>query len=139
MKLLKPAAVLEEFERLGYGEHLALWIGVLEISCAVIYLIPRTAVLGAILVTAYLGGATATHVRIGDPFIGPVNVGVFVWIGLLLRDGRLRGLLPLSSGGAPDAHRAGPAIFGRQGHLQGAKDHFVALVRFWSAKRAPPL
>jgi len=96
MKLVKPAFLLEEFERLGYGENLALVIGIVEIGCTLIYLIPRTSILGAILLTGYLGGATATHVRIGDPsFFMPVILGVLVWLGLYLRDNRLRALLPL--------------------------------------------
>ena len=95
MKLAKPAAVVEGMARLGYPEYLALGIGILEIGCTVVYLVPRTAVLGAILLTGYLGGATATHVRIGDPFFAPVILGVLVWLGLLLRDRRLRALLPL--------------------------------------------
>jgi hypothetical protein len=90
--------VVEEFNRLGYGENLILVIGVLEISCTVVYLIPRTSVLGAILLTGYLGGATATHVRIGDPsFFAPFILGVLLWLGLYLRDSRLRALLPLKS------------------------------------------
>lgn len=96
MKFLKPPSFVEEFERLGYGENLALIIGILEIGCTIIYLIPRTAVLGAILLTGYLGGATATHVRIGDPsFFAPVIVGVLVWLGLYLRDSRVRALAPI--------------------------------------------
>ena len=80
----------------GYPERLILCIGVLEVGCTIIYLIPRTAILGAILMTAYLGGATATNVRVGDPsFIGPVLAGIFVWAGLYLRDGRLSGLIPV--------------------------------------------
>jgi len=95
MKLVKPAAVVEELARLGYPESIALGIGVLELSCTVVYLIPRTSVLGAILLTGYLGGATTTHVRIGDPFFAPVVIGVLVWLGLFLRDERLRALIPL--------------------------------------------
>ncbi len=95
MKLVKPAAVVEEFTRLGYPESLVLAIGILELGCTVVYVIPRTSVLGAILLTAYLGGATATHVRIGDPFYFPVVFGVLVWLGLFLRDDRLRALIPL--------------------------------------------
>jgi hypothetical protein len=94
MKLVKPAAVVEGFAQLGYPEHLALGIGILELVCTAVYLIPRTSVLGAILLTGYLGGATATHVRIGDPFFAPVVVGMLVWGGLVLRDDRLRALLP---------------------------------------------
>jgi len=95
MKLVKPAFVVEEFARLGYAERLALGIGILEVVCAVVYAIPRTSVLGAILLTGYLGGATTTHVRIGDPFFGPIVVGLLVWGGLFLRDDRLRALVPL--------------------------------------------
>ena len=68
----------------------------LEVGCSIIYLIPRTAILGAILMTGYFGGAIATNVRLEDPsFIGPVLGGVFVWAGLYLRDGRLNVLIPL--------------------------------------------
>jgi hypothetical protein len=97
LKLIKPAAVVEEFARLGYPESLVLGIGLLELACTVVYVIPRTSILGAILLTAYLGGATVTHVRIGDPFFGPIVVGVLVWGGLFLRDNRLRVLIPLRS------------------------------------------
>jgi hypothetical protein len=95
MKLVQPAPVMEGFIRLGYPESLALWIGIVELACAVLYVIPRTAVLGAILLTGYLGGATATHLRIGEPFFAPIVLGVMVWGGLFFRDARLRALLPL--------------------------------------------
>lgn len=95
IKLMKPAPVLQEFARLGYQEPTVLGIGILEIVCVVIYLIPRTSVLGAILLTGYLGGATATHVRVGDLFVMPVLAGVLLWGGLYLRDERLRALIPL--------------------------------------------
>ena len=96
MKLIKPAPVVQEFARLGYPESVVLGIGILELACTVVYVIPRTSVLGAILVTGYLGGATATHVRIGEAlFIIPVILGVLVWGGLFLRDDRLRALIPL--------------------------------------------
>jgi DoxX-like family len=95
MKLLKMPAVIEGMAHYGYPEHLILGVGVLEVGCTIVYLIPRTAILGAILMTAYLGGATATNVRVGDPsFIGPVLAGVFVWAGLYLRDERLSALIP---------------------------------------------
>jgi hypothetical protein len=98
MKLVKPAFLVEGFERLGYSGNAAVGIGILEIGCTIVYLIPRTSVLGAILLTGYLGGATATHVRIGDPsFFTPVILGILVWLGLYLRDNRLRALLPLRS------------------------------------------
>ncbi len=98
MKLAKPAPVVEEFTRLGYPPGVIFGIGILELVCTVVFVIPRTAVLGAILLTGYLGGATATHVRIGDPFFAPVVVGLLVWLGLFLRDDRLRALIPLRKG-----------------------------------------
>ena len=95
IKLIKPAAVLTEFTRLGYPDRVVLGIGILEIACTVVYVNPRTSILGAILLTGYLGGAVATHVRIGDQFIPPILFGVLAWGGLYLRDARLRELLPL--------------------------------------------
>jgi hypothetical protein len=95
MKLAKPAPVLEGFTHLGYDPKIAVGLGILEIACTIVYIIPRTAFLGAILLTGYLGGAIATHLRIGEQFIGPVLFGVLVWLGLFLRDLRLRQLLPL--------------------------------------------
>jgi len=98
LKLAKPAAVVQGFVRAGYPETQIVMIGVLELLSCIVYLIPRTAVLGAILMTGYLGGATATNVRLGDPsYIMTVLLGVFVWAGLYLRDARLRALLPLRS------------------------------------------
>jgi DoxX-like family len=98
MKLMKPAPVVQGFARYGYPESQILVIGILELSCSVIYAIPRTSVLGAILLTGYLGGATATNVRVGDPsFYATVTLGVLVWLGLYLRDARLRALLPVRS------------------------------------------
>jgi DoxX-like family len=80
------------------SESLIFKIGILEIACTFAYLIPRTAILGAILMTAYLGGATATNVRVGDPSsIMTVLLGVLVWVGLYLREQRLRALVPLRS------------------------------------------
>jgi hypothetical protein len=86
-----------EFAKMGYPMSLQIKISVLCILCALIYAIPRTAVLGAILLTGYLGGATATHVRLSQPFFFPVLAGVLVWLGLFLRDARLRALLPWRS------------------------------------------
>jgi hypothetical protein len=94
MKVARRPEAIEGFAKLGYPEHAALWIGIVEITCTVLYLIPRTAVLGAILLTGYLGGATNTHVRVGEPFFMPVLVGVVVWLGLFLREPRLRSLIP---------------------------------------------
>ena len=95
MKLMQPADVMNEFGRLGYPEGIALGIGVVELACVALYLIPQTSVLGAILLTGYLGGATATHVRVGDPYFGPILIGVLLWLGLYLCDRRLRALVPL--------------------------------------------
>ncbi len=94
-KLMRIAPVLQAFARLGYPERLAVPIGILLLACTTVYVIPRTSVLGAILLSAYLGGATATHVRAGEPFYFPVVFGVLVWAGLFLRDDRLRELIPL--------------------------------------------
>jgi hypothetical protein len=96
MKLLKVPVVNDGMAHYGYPEHLILYIGMLEVGCTIVYLIPRTAILGAILMTGYLGGAIATNVRVGDPsFIGPVLAGVFVWVGLYLREERLNALIPV--------------------------------------------
>lgn len=100
MKLVKPAPVVEATVRLGYPESVILEIGIVLLVCTVLYLIPRTAILGAILLTGYLGGAVATHVRVGEglfPVLFPVFFGVLLWGGLWLRDERLRALIPLRS------------------------------------------
>jgi hypothetical protein len=86
----------KELARLQWEAELIKTIGVVELTCAVLYLIPQTSVLGAILLTGYLGGATATHVRIHDAFIGPVVFGVIVWLGLYFRDARIRALMPFN-------------------------------------------
>src|SRR6266849_11129432 len=87
MKLVKPAPVVEGFAHFGYPERLILPLGLLELACTIVYMIPRTAVLGAILMTGYLGGATATNVRIGDAlFFVPALLVVLVWGGLYFRD-----------------------------------------------------
>jgi hypothetical protein len=98
MKLLKPAFVVEATLKLGYPERVILGIGVVLVICTLIYLIPRTAVLGAILLTGYLGGAVATHVRAETGWFEvmfPVILCSLLWAGLILRDDRLRTLIPL--------------------------------------------
>jgi hypothetical protein len=95
MKFLKPAPVLQGFTHLGIPESLAVGLGILELTCAVVYVIPVTAVLGAILLTGYLGGAVLTHLRVGEPVYMPVLLGVLVWGGLFLRDRRVQALIPL--------------------------------------------
>jgi len=100
MKLVKPAPVVEGTVRYGFSESVIIPLGILLTACTIIYVIPRTAVLGAILLTGYLGGAVVTHVRFGDPWfpiLFPVCIGALVWGGLYLRDGRLRALIPLRS------------------------------------------
>ncbi len=97
MKLINPPGMDKGFEHLGWPVSLALALGVLELSCALLYLIPPTAILGAILVTGYMGGAIATHVRIGEPFWMQALIGIVFWLGLYLRDTRLRALVPLRS------------------------------------------
>jgi hypothetical protein len=95
MKLIKAAPVVQGMPRYGYPESQIVTIGVLELLSCVVYSIPSTAVLGAILLTGYLGGATATNFRVGDPsYILTVLLGVFVWGGLFLRDERVRALIP---------------------------------------------
>ena len=97
IKVLRPAFIVEGFKHLGLPESQILGIGILELACTVIYLIPRTAILGAILVTGYLGGAILTHLRVGEPVIGQSIFGVLIWGGLYLRDRRVRALIPLRS------------------------------------------
>jgi hypothetical protein len=98
-KLVKPAPVVEGTVQLGYPESVLLGLGIVLLTCTVLYVIPRTAVLGAILLTGYLGGAIATHVRVGSPLFShtlfPVYLALLIWGGLYLRDDRLRALIPL--------------------------------------------
>jgi len=102
VKVLNLPVAVEGTVRLGYPPSLVMYIGIVELVCLGAYLYPRTAVVGAILLTGYLGGATATQVRVEDPwFIFPVAVGVLVWAGLFLRNGRFRAPFPLQSVTAP--------------------------------------
>jgi hypothetical protein len=95
MKFLQPPPVAEGFAHLGYPIERAYTLGILELACTILFLVPRTSVLGAMLLTGYLGGAVATHVRIGEAFVSPVVVAVLAWLGLYLRDARVRELVPL--------------------------------------------
>jgi hypothetical protein len=99
IKFMKPAPVIDAFAQLGYPLSVAGVLATLCLVCAVLYAIPRTSVFGAILLTGYLGGAIATHVRVGDPLFShvlfPVYLGAFAWAGIYLRDDRLRALVPL--------------------------------------------
>jgi hypothetical protein len=98
-KLIKVAPVVAGTVQLGYPESFVPGIGIVLLVCIVVYVIPQTSMLGAILLTGYLGGAVASHVRVGDPLFThvffPIYVGVAIWGGLYLRDDRLRTLLPL--------------------------------------------
>jgi hypothetical protein len=100
-KLFQVPPVVEGTLRLGYPRDLVFTLGVILLTCVLVYVIPRTSVLGALLLTGYLGGAVATHVRVESPLLThalfPVYVAAILWAGLLLRDGRLRGLLPMRS------------------------------------------
>jgi uncharacterized membrane protein YphA (DoxX/SURF4 family) len=101
MKLIPIAAVTQTMEQLGYptSDGLARGLGILTLICTVLYAIPRTSVLGAILLTGYLGGAIATHLRVGSPVFSHLLFGVYLglmmWGGLYLRDAQLRELVPL--------------------------------------------
>ncbi len=97
--ILKPSPVVEGFAQLGWPASLAQPLGILSLTCVVLYVIPRTSVLGAILLTGYLGGAIATNLRVGlalfSHVLFPVYVAALLWGGLYLRDERVRSLIPL--------------------------------------------
>jgi hypothetical protein len=98
-KVLELPPVVEGSLKLGYPASTVFGIGVVLLACVAVHLVPRTAALGAVLLTGHLGGAVATHVRVGDPLfthaLFPIYVAVLIWGGLYLRDPRLRALLPL--------------------------------------------
>jgi hypothetical protein len=98
-KLVKPAPVVEGTLQLGYQASVLAPLGIVLLACTILYAIPRTAILGAILLTGYLGGAVATHVRVDNPLLThtlfPIYFGVMLWGSLYLRDPRVRALLPL--------------------------------------------
>ena len=95
MKFMKPDDVVKGFAHLGWPDKLALPLGIVELTCTILYLIPQTAVLGAILLTGYLGGAIATHVRLEEPIYTHIVLGVVIWLGVCFRDPRLWKLVPL--------------------------------------------
>jgi len=99
MKLMQLPIVAETGQQLGWGPETGLPLGITLLICTVLYAVPQTSVLGAVLLTGYLGGAVATHVRIGSPLFSHVLFGVYLgvilWAGLWCRDARLRALLPL--------------------------------------------
>jgi hypothetical protein len=96
MKFAKPEPGFSEgMQHIGWEPARATTLGVIEALSTLIYLIPKTAILGAVLLAAYLGGAVATHVRVGDPFMAPVVIGFVAWLALWLREPRLRALTPI--------------------------------------------
>ena len=99
VKVLALAPAVQGTTQLGYPADAVVWIGIIQLVCLVLYLVPRTAVLGAVLLSGYLGGAVASQLRIGNPLFShilfPVYVAALVWGGLYLRETRLRELLPV--------------------------------------------
>jgi len=95
LKLKGGPEVVKGFAHLGIPASMMLPLPILEISCVVVYLIPQTAVVGAILLTGYIGGAICTHWRVGEPVWTHIVIGVLIWLGLYLRDDRLHPLMPL--------------------------------------------
>ncbi|HEV3331895.1 MAG TPA: DoxX family protein [Bryobacteraceae bacterium] len=97
-KVLKAAPMIEGLSQYGFPEQTVVVVGVIELACTVIYLVPRTRILGAILMAGLMGGATATNVRVSNPsWIVTVILGVLVWLGLYLRGVRLRALIPVAN------------------------------------------
>ncbi len=95
MKLIGGKEVIEGFTRMGLPESLRVPLGILELACVLVYVIPVTSVIGAILLTGYVGGAIVTHLRIGEPVVVQIALGLLVWLGLYLRESRLKSLVPL--------------------------------------------
>jgi hypothetical protein len=97
VKLLQAAPAMQGTMQLGYPSSVVFPLGLVLLACVALYLVPRTAVVGAVLLTGYLGGAVATHVRVGDPLfthvLAPIYVAVLIWGGLYLRDRRVRALI----------------------------------------------
>jgi len=102
-KVLRLAPYVEGTARVGYPASCLVPLGLVLIACTILYVVPRTAVLGAVLLTGYLGGATATHVRMDQPFFAPVVFGVLLWACLYVRDARIRRLLLPRDRGAGSA------------------------------------
>jgi hypothetical protein len=103
-KLMNRPEVADQLVgKFGYPADVTLALGFVEIACVILYLIPQTAILGAVLLTGYLGGAIATHVRVHDNFVPPAIGGVLVWLAVFLRDPRVRALLPIRQATAPAA------------------------------------
>jgi hypothetical protein len=95
MKFVGGVEVKEGMAHLGLAESMTIPLGILEAACTVIYLIPATSVLGAILLAGYMGGAICTHWRVGDPFVGQIAIALVIWLAIYLREPRLKALIPL--------------------------------------------
>ncbi|MCA1581026.1 MAG: DoxX family protein [Acidobacteria bacterium] len=95
MKLKGGPELAQGIAHMGIPESMVVPLAILEIACVVIYAIPATAALGAILLTGFVGGAICTHWRVGDPFIVQIVLGILIWFGLYLREDRLKALIPL--------------------------------------------
>jgi DoxX-like protein len=108
VKVAQLPLAVEATTQLGYPQSVIFGLGVIEFACLIVYLVPRTSVLGAVLWTGYLGGAVATHVRVDSPLLThtlfPIYVAAFLWLGLWLRDQRLRSVLPLRGAVSNVAH-----------------------------------
>ena len=102
MKLMGGTEVTEGFAHMGLPESLRVPLGILELSCIAIYAIPTTSIMGAILLTGYIGGAIVTHLRIGEPVYMQIALGMLIWLGLYLREERLNALIPLRTPEAVD-------------------------------------
>ena len=94
MKFSRNPELVKGLTHFGYPLEVAVPLGIVELTCTILYVIPQTSVLGAILLTGYLGGAIATHVRVEEGFGPPLFMGVLLWLGLFLRDARIRALVP---------------------------------------------
>jgi uncharacterized protein YndB with AHSA1/START domain len=116
---VSAADIAAMLTKLGWSEDSKLGLAIVELGCVAIYLFPRTAVLGAILLTGYLGGAAATHLRIGDAFVPQIIIGVLFWLGLFMREGRLRALVPW---------RSDPSVAPTGGFLAACAKIFLTLV-----------
>ena len=93
MKLMRHPEVIKGMSHLGLPESLITPLGVIELLCVVVYLVPKTSILGAILLTGYVGGTIITHLRIGEPVYMQIALGILTWVGLYLRRPRLREVL----------------------------------------------
>jgi len=100
-KVVRFAPYVEGTVKAGFADNLVVPLGIVSLVCAILYAIPQTSILGGILLAAYFGGATATHVRLGQPFWFPIVFGILTWLALYLREPRLRKLIPLRTDVVP--------------------------------------